>query len=125
MGIEYMAAIARDDYEVFKIIIATELPAKYEVWLQARKQRKARISRERQVTVHEVAISPNEFGDYCKGLSAPDFSVESLDQCARTKMLTLLSAMFRQVNDGHPICGTGDLIALMPATCAENTADSR
>ena len=125
MGIEYMAAIARDDYEVFKIIIATELPAKYEVWLQARKQRKARISRERQVMVHEVTISPNEVGDYCKGLSAPDFSVESLDQCARTKMLTLLSAMFQRVSDGHPICGTGDLISLMSATYAENAVDSR
>ena len=73
MGIEYMAAIARDDYEVFKMIIATELPAKYEVWLQARKQRKVRISRERQVTVHEVAISPNEFGDYCQRLERTRF----------------------------------------------------
>jgi len=99
VGIEYMAAIARDDYDIFKMIITTELPAKYAIWLQARRQRKTRISRERRVTVHEVVISPNEFGNYCKGLSAPDFSVESLDQCAGAKMLALLSAVLRRVSD--------------------------
>lgn len=58
MGIEYMAAIRKDDYNIFRFIITTELPAKYEVWLQIIKRRRLKAFQERGITVHDIEISP-------------------------------------------------------------------
>jgi hypothetical protein len=91
VGIEYMAAIRKDDYHVFRLIITTELPAKYEVWLQIVKRRKLKAFQERGITVHDIEISPIEFGNRCKKMESADFSITSLDQCARAKALAQAS----------------------------------
>src|ERR1700693_4747878 len=88
-----MAAIRKDDYNVFRLIITTELPAKYEVWLQIIKCGKLKAFQERGITVHDIEISPIEFGNYCKKMESPDFSITSLDHCARTKALAQASVM--------------------------------
>jgi hypothetical protein len=83
MGIEYLAAIAEDDYQAFKIILTTTLPRDYEMWLRVRERAKVRAFKERAVILTEVEVSPKEFGAYCKGLKRPDFSIATLDRCAR------------------------------------------
>src|ERR1700693_369405 len=88
-----MAAIRKDDYNVFRLIITTELPDKYEVWLQIIKRRKLKAFQERGITVHDIEISPIECGNYCKRIKGPDFSITSLDQCARAKALAQASVM--------------------------------
>jgi hypothetical protein len=94
MGIEYIAAINEDDYKTFKMIVTTHLPDDYGMWLRVRERGKLRAFKERRVTFDEVEISPIEFGTYCKALKKPDFSVASLDRCARAKVLAPASAVF-------------------------------
>jgi hypothetical protein len=85
MGIEYIAAIAEDDYKAFKILVTTTLPRDYEMWLRVRERGRVRALNERAVTLTEV--SPQEFGAYCKALKRPDFSLATLDRCACTKAI--------------------------------------
>jgi hypothetical protein len=32
MGIEYLAAIAEEDYDAFKMLVSTPLPREYDMW---------------------------------------------------------------------------------------------
>jgi hypothetical protein len=88
VAVEYIAAIRKDDYRIFRMIITTELPDKYEVWLQALEGRKRKTSQERRMTVEEVEVTPIEFGNYCRGSGIRDFNLASLDSCARAKAST-------------------------------------
>lgn len=94
MTIEYIAAINEDDYKTFKMIVTTELPSDFAMWLRVREKGKLRAFKERGVTFDEVEVSPIEFGVYCKALRRPDFSIVSLDQCARAKAMTEASAFY-------------------------------
>jgi hypothetical protein len=87
MGIEYIAAIAEDDYKAFKILVTTTLPRDYDMWLRVRERGRVRVLDERAVTLTEVDVSPQEFGAYCKALKRPDFSLATLDRCAREKAI--------------------------------------
>ena len=87
MGIEYIAVIAEDDYHAFKILVSTTLPREYEMWLRVRERGKLRAIRERAAVLVEVDVCPEEFGAYCKGLKRPDFSITTLDRCAREKAM--------------------------------------
>ena len=94
MCIEYIAGVKEDDYKTFKMIISTELPDDYRMWLRVREKGKLRAFKERGVTFDEVEVSPIEFGTYCKALRKPDFSIASLDRCARAKVFFTASAVF-------------------------------
>ena len=83
MGIEYIAAIAEEDYETFKTMLTTTLPDDYEMWLRVRERGSVRALKERAAVLTEVEISPEEFRAYCEGLRKPDFSIATLDRCAR------------------------------------------
>ena len=85
MGIECNAVIAEDDYRAFKILVSTTLPREYDMWLRVRDRGKLRAIQERDATLVEVEVSPEEFGAYCKGLKRPDVSITMLDRCAREK----------------------------------------
>jgi len=85
MDVEYIAAIAEGDYEIFKAVLTTELPRNYEMWLRVRDRGKLRALNEGATDVIEVQVTPVEFGDYCRGLKRPDFSIASLDLCAVEK----------------------------------------
>jgi hypothetical protein len=86
MAIEYIAAIAEEDYETFKTIVTTSLPNDYEMWLRVRDRASARALKERGAVVTDVEISPKEFRTYCEGLRRPDFSIAALDRCAKEKV---------------------------------------
>jgi hypothetical protein len=85
MGVEYIAWINEDDYETFKALMTTTLPADYEMWLRVRERGKLREFEQRGATFAEIEVSPEEFDAYCKGLKKPDFSIVSLDGCARAQ----------------------------------------
>jgi hypothetical protein len=85
MGIEYVAAIAEEDYEAFKTVLTTTLPNEYEMWLRVRERGNMRAAKERAATLREVEISPEEFRAYGERLRKPDFSIATLDRCAREK----------------------------------------
>ena len=85
MAIEYIAVIAIEHYNAFKILVSTALPRDYEMWLRVRERGKLRALRERGATIIEVEVSPLEFGAYCKRLKRPDFSITALDRCAGEK----------------------------------------
>ena len=85
MSIEYIAVIAEEDYKAFKILVTTTLPGDYEMWLRVRDRGKLRAANERSAQLTEIAITPEEFGFYCKRLKRPDFSIAALDGCAREK----------------------------------------
>ena len=87
MGTEYIASISKADYSTFKIVITTPLPEDYEMWLRVRYRGKLRALSERGSEPAEIEISPTEFGEYCKRLKRPDFSIAGLDRCAREKAL--------------------------------------
>jgi hypothetical protein len=87
MGIEYIAAIAEDDYETFKTILTTTLPGDYEMWLRVRERGRLRTIDERAAIITEVEISPEEFSAYCAVQQRPDFSIATLDRCAREKAI--------------------------------------
>jgi hypothetical protein len=84
MSIEHVAAIAEDDYRAFRILVTTELPQDYCMWLRVRERGKLRADG-RGVSLVEIEISPEEFGSYCKSQRRPDFSLAALDRCAREK----------------------------------------
>jgi hypothetical protein len=88
MGIEYIGVVKEEHYEAFKMIVTTPLPRDYGMWLRVRERGKLRAFREHRTIFTEVEISPLEFGDYCKGLKRPDFSIGSLDRCANAKART-------------------------------------
>ena len=85
MGIEYIAGIKEHDYGSFRMILSTPLPRDYQMWLRVRARGKFRAHNERGAVVIEILISPMEFGEYCRGLKRRDFSIASLDRCARAK----------------------------------------
>ena len=85
MSIEYIAVIADEDYDAFKILVSTPLPGEYDMWLRVRERGKLRAMQERDAVCVEVEVRPEEFGAYCKGLKRPDFSIAALDRCARAK----------------------------------------
>jgi hypothetical protein len=104
MGIEYIAAIAEEDYEAFKIIVTTTLPRDYEMWLRVRERGRMRALQERGIILTEVEVSPKEFDAYCKALKRPDFSLATLDRCAREKPLAIeLSALLSQSGVKPPV----------------------
>src|SRR5579859_2167868 len=87
MAIEYMASIAQADYSTFKMVLTTPLPDDYEMWLRVRYRGKLRALTERGAELAEIDISPTEFGEFCKRLKRPDYSIAGLDRCAREKAL--------------------------------------
>jgi hypothetical protein len=87
MSIEYCAAIAEDDYETFRALLTTILPSNYEMWLRVRARGKARAFKERSVVLREIDISPQQFHSFCTRMKKPDFSIATLDRCAREKAL--------------------------------------
>jgi hypothetical protein len=87
MSTEYIASIAKADYKMFRILITTPLPDDYETWLLVRERGKLRAVTERAATVTEIEVSLMEFAAYCKGLKKPNFSIGTLDQCARKKAM--------------------------------------
>jgi hypothetical protein len=82
MGIEYIAAIKAEHYEIFRMIVTTPLPRDYGMWLRVRDRGKLRALTEHGTIFSEVEISPIEFGNYCKEQKRPDFSIVALDRCA-------------------------------------------
>jgi hypothetical protein len=89
MGIEYVAVFVEEDYHAFKILVSTQLPREYEMWLRVRRRGKLRAIEEREAVIVEVEVRPDEFGAYCKSLERPDFSITALDRCARQKGIAL------------------------------------
>ena len=87
MSIEYSAAIAEKDYDAFRTLLTTSLPGEYEMWLRVRARGKARALNERKVIFDEIDITPQEFRAYCDRMRKPDFSLATLDRCAREKAL--------------------------------------
>ena len=88
MAIEYIAAIAEENYEAFKTMVTTTLPDDYGMWLRVRERGRVRALEQRAVVLTEVRIYPEEFHAYCLGLGKPDFSIAALDRCAREKSFT-------------------------------------
>jgi hypothetical protein len=87
MEVKYIARIAEDDYEAFKMITTTSLPSDYEMWLRVRERGKSRAFNEGGASCIEIEVLPEEFSAYCMGMKKPDFSIASLDRCARAKAL--------------------------------------
>jgi hypothetical protein len=85
MDIEYIAAIPEHHYKGFKIIMSTTLPADYVLWLRVRERAKQRAFSQIGMTPTEIPISPLEFARYCERLKKRDFSIATLDACARAK----------------------------------------
>ena len=92
MSTDYIAAIRKHHYKGFKAIMTTSLPGDYDMWLRVRERGKIRALRERGTILTEITISPLEFGNYCKGLKRRDFSIASLDACARAKAMAQRNA---------------------------------
>jgi hypothetical protein len=87
MEVKYIARIAEDDYEAFKMITTTSLPSDYEMWLRVRERGKSRAFNEGGASCIEIEVLPEEFSAYCMGMKKPDFSLATLDRCAREKAL--------------------------------------
>jgi hypothetical protein len=87
MSIEYIASIAQADYKMFRILVTTPLPDDYETWLLVRERGKLRALTGGAATVTEIEVSLMEFAAYCKALKNPNFSIGTLDQCARDKAM--------------------------------------
>jgi hypothetical protein len=100
MAIEYRAAIAKDDYEAFRMLVMTTLPGDYGMWLRVRARGKARAFEERGIIFDEVEITPDDFRAYCKNMKNPDFSIATLDRSAREKALRSLDQS--GLADEHP-----------------------
>jgi hypothetical protein len=92
MSIEYIASITESDYKMFRIIMTTELPDDYQMWLRVRERGKLTALTERRASVAEIEVSLMEFAAYCKGLKNPNFSIGALDQCARKKAIAQAQA---------------------------------
>jgi hypothetical protein len=87
MSVEYIAVIAEEDYHAFRILVSTPLPREYDMWLRVRERGRLRIIQERDASVVELEVRPEEFGAYCKSLKKPDFSITALDRCAHAKAI--------------------------------------
>ena len=87
MSNEYIASISEAEYKMFRILVTTELPDDYRMWLRVRERGKLTALTERGASVTEIEVSLMEFADYCKGLRNPNFSIGALDQCARKKVM--------------------------------------
>jgi hypothetical protein len=87
MSIEYIASVAEAEYKMFRIIMTTELPDDYQMWLRVRERGKLTALTERGASVTEIEVSLIEFAAYCKGLKNANFSIGALDQCARKKAM--------------------------------------
>jgi hypothetical protein len=95
MSIEYIASIAESEYKMFRIIMTTELPDDYQMWLRVRERGKLTALTERGASsVTEIEVSLIEFAAYCKGLKNPNFSIGALDQCARKKAMVQAQESF-------------------------------
>jgi catechol 2,3-dioxygenase-like lactoylglutathione lyase family enzyme len=55
------------------------------VQLRVRERGKSRAFNERGATCIEIQVLPDEFGAFCMSMKKPDFSIASLDRCARAK----------------------------------------
>src|SRR6202171_3197329 len=73
MSVEYIAVIAEEDYHAFTILVSTPLPREYDMWLRVRERGRLRIIQERDASVVDIEVRPEEFGAYCKSLKKPDF----------------------------------------------------
>ena len=49
---------------------------------------KSRVFKERGTICDEIEVSPLEFAAYCNALQRRDFSIDTLDRCARAKALS-------------------------------------
>jgi hypothetical protein len=87
MSIEYIASISEAEYKMFRIVMTTELPDDYQMWLRVRERGKLTALTERGTSVSEIEVSLMEFAAYAKGLKNPNFSIGALDQCAREKAI--------------------------------------
>jgi hypothetical protein len=87
MRIEYIGAIAEEDYETFRIMLTTTIPSSHEMWLRVTERRKDRAFKERGAILDEVEITPEEFTAFCNRLKRPDFSIATFDHCAHEKAL--------------------------------------
>jgi hypothetical protein len=87
MSIEYIASISEAEYKMFQIVMTTELPDDYQMWLRVRERGKLTALTERGASVTEIEVSLMEFAAYAKGLKTPNFSIGALDQCARRKAM--------------------------------------
>ena len=107
MSIEYCAAIAEEEYETFRALLTTTLPTDYDMWLRVRARGKARAFRERSVVLGVINISPQQFRSYCKRMKKPDFSIATLDRCAREKALSSQGATDQSGLTYEDLPGTG------------------
>ena len=87
MSIEYIASISEAEYKMFRIVMTTELPDDYQMWLRVRERGKLTALTEHGTSVTEIEVSLVEFAAYAKGLKNPNFSIGALDQCARRKAM--------------------------------------
>ena len=84
MAVEYIAHIEEDDYEAFRGILGTWLPAEYEMWLRVRDRGRLRLLTD-GTAVEEIAVFPDEFVAFCNKSRHSDFSIYWLDRFAREK----------------------------------------
>jgi hypothetical protein len=87
MSIKYFASIVEAEYKMFRIVMTTELPDDYQMWLRVRERGKLTALTERGASVTEIEVSLIEFAAFAKGLKNPNFSIGALDQCARKKAM--------------------------------------
>jgi hypothetical protein len=87
MAVEYVARISEGDYAMFRTIMKTALPSDYDMWLRVRERGRSRAFNQRGAVCTEVDITPEEFTAYCKQFRRRDFTIASLDACARSKAL--------------------------------------
>jgi len=92
MSIEYIASISEAEYKMFRIVMTTELPDDYQMWLRVRERGKLTALTEHGTSVTEIEVSLVEFAAYAKGLKNPNFSIGALDQCARRKAMAKAQA---------------------------------
>ena len=88
MSIECIASIAEAEYKMFRIVMTTELPDDYQMWLRVRERGKLTALTVRGVSVTEIEVSLIEFAAFAKGLRNPNFSIGALDQYAREKAMS-------------------------------------
>jgi hypothetical protein len=82
MSIEYIASISEAEYKMFRIVMTTELPDNYQMWLRVRERGKLTALTEHGTSLTEIEVSLVEFAAYAKGLKNPNFSIGA---CARRK----------------------------------------
>ena len=100
MSIEYIASISEAEYKMFRIVMTTELPDDYQMWLRVRERGKLTALTEHGTSVTEIEVSLVEFAAYAKGLKTPNFSIGALDQCARRKAMAKVASASRVAKAG-------------------------